>query len=158
MDQKHHVSGKGVCIKNNKILLIKYFEEGVGVHYNIPGGRQLPNERITDTVKRKMFEEAGAEVRVGSFMFLYEYIGRNHDCSMGDKHSVSLIFKCELRSGSNPGMETCTKPDEERQIDVCWIPLDELPNVLLFPHMASQILRVLGLPEEGFDRYIGDID
>ncbi len=154
----HHVSGKGILVKEGRILLIKYFEEEVGVHYNIPGGQQHPNETIIETVKRKMHEEAGALVQVERFMFMYEYIGKNHSNSMGDKHSVSLIFECALSPGSQPSMAKCTAPDILRQIGVCWVPFAELEEVLLFPHMARQIVTAVTSLDMLPDRYIGDID
>lgn len=155
MDEKFHVSSKGVLVRDGAILLIEYFEDHVGTHYNMPGGKMRPEENARQTVRRKMMEEAGADVDVGPLLFLYEYIGATHDYVGGDKHTVSLVFQCTLRPGSDPGMHRCTHPDTI-QTDVSWIPLERFPQVLFWPNVAERIVAALAAPPRE-DPYWGDI-
>lgn len=157
MDDTFHVSAKGVLVKDDKILLIQYQEpQEVGFHYNLPGGRIRRNERAPDACKRKLLEEAGAEVEVHELLFVYEYIGSNHNYEGGDKHSVSLVFRCTLLPGSLPSMETCLKPDSI-QTDVCWVQLNGLEGLTLYPSCQRRIIQAVLDASSIGDRYWGDI-
>ncbi|WP_437981129.1 NUDIX domain-containing protein [Sorangium sp. So ce117] len=160
MDERFHTSSKAVVVRDDHILLIQYRDVPrgeAGHHYNLPGGRVCPNERLTDAVVRKLKEEAGADAVAGPLLFVYEYIGRNHASEAGDKHSISLIFRCELLPGSaEPSMSTCTMPDSI-QTGVEWVPLSRLEEILLFPKINRRLLDLLRNPPPAADPYWGDI-
>jgi 8-oxo-dGTP diphosphatase len=157
MDHTFHVSAKGVLVKDDNILLIQYREpDEVGYHYNLPGGRIHRNERAPDACQRKLLEEAGAEVEVQELLFVYEYIGSNHNYEGGDKHSVSLVFRCTLMPGSRPSMETCLKPDAI-QTDVCWVQLGDLEGLTLYPSCQRRIIEAVRDAGSIENRYFGDI-
>ncbi|HEU5323125.1 MAG TPA: NUDIX domain-containing protein [Methylomirabilota bacterium] len=157
MDDTFHASAKGVLVEDDRILLIQYQEpDEVGHHYNLPGGRIRRNEHAPDACRRKMLEEAGADVDVHELLFVYEYTGAHHNYAGGDKHSISLVFRCSLRPGSRPSMATCTRPDTI-QTDVCWVPLDELPRVTLYPSCQAKIIQAVRDPASIGDRYWGDV-
>lgn len=153
---KYHASAKGVVVKDNKILLIEYDEEGVGVHYNLPGGRIYPNETAHEALHRKMLEEAGAKVIIKNLLFVYEYIGQNHKYEGGDKHSISIVFLCELQPNSYPNFADATNTDNI-QIDVKWIDFDSFLHVKFWPNVADKILNRLKNMENESDIYWGDI-
>jgi 8-oxo-dGTP diphosphatase len=157
MDDLFHSSVKGVVIRDGKILLVQYDEEGVGIHYNLPGGRQRKDETLHEALRRKMMEEAGADVDVGPFLFVYEFIGKNHDYFDGPKHSVSLVFKCTLRAGSEPSITTCTKPEIGKQTDVEWVPLERFGAIVFWPGVPDKIVTLYNRTERADDRYLGDI-
>jgi 8-oxo-dGTP diphosphatase len=152
-----HVSSKACVVRDGRILLIRYQDVGEeGCHYNLPGGKVLANENLHEACARKFREEAGGLIRPGDLMFVYEYIGVNHGYQAGDKHSVSLIFWCELLDGPEPSMETCTKPDAI-QTDVCWVRLEELDKIELFPKVGKKLQGILR-EARSIDRiYWGDI-
>jgi 8-oxo-dGTP diphosphatase len=157
VDSSFHVSAKGVLCEHGRLLLIQYREPGEAhYHYNLPGGRIRRNERAPEACKRKMLEEAGADVDVLTLLFCYEYIGQNHGCLGGDKHSISLVFSCRLRAGSEPSMLSCARPDEI-QTGVCWVPLQDLSTLVLYPSCREQIITALRDPSAVQDRYWGDI-
>jgi len=162
MSELFHTSVKGVLIRDERILLVQYDEDGVGIHYNLPGGRQHKDETVHEALKRKMMEEAGADVIPGPFLFLYEFIGKNHDYFDGAKHSVSMVFKCTLRPGSVPSMATCTKPQIGEglkivQTDVTWLPLKDFGKVLFWPTVQDKIVALHQRTDASDDRYLGDI-
>jgi 8-oxo-dGTP pyrophosphatase MutT (NUDIX family) len=152
-----HSSIKGVLVRDSAILLIQYWAPNVGEHYNLPGGRQRPDESAHEALHRKFMEEAGAEIDPGPFLFFYEYIGKNNEYFHGDKHSVSLVFRCFLKSGSEPSMDRCTAPDVERQTGVVWVPFSEFFRIQLFPRAQQQIMTLLNRTSPEDDRYLGDI-
>lgn len=160
MSEKFHVSAKAVIIRDGKLLLAEYQDTPkgeVGYHYNFPGGRLRANERLPEGVRRKTVEETGAIVDVGPLLLVYEYIGVNHGCQLGDKHSVSLLFRCSLATDSpEPSLEYATAPDAI-QTGVKWVPLADLQSVVLWPSIAQQLLKALELPNGLEDHYIGDV-
>jgi len=161
MNAKFHVSAKAVLIRERRILLAEYQDRArgeTGFHYNFPGGRLRPNERLPDGVRRKVIEETGAVADVGPLLLVYEYIGVNHNCALGDKHSVSLLFRCSLAADSpEPSLKLATAPDAI-QTGVKWIPLSDLHSIVLWPNIATQL--IYGLEElHGLENlYIGDIE
>jgi 8-oxo-dGTP diphosphatase len=157
VDDTFHVSAKGVLCQDDRILLIQYREPAESeYHYNLPGGRIRRNEAAPDACKRKMLEEAGAAVSVKDFLFCYEYIGAHHSNAGGDKHSISLVFLCELDPGSRPSILNCTKPDSI-QTDVCWVCLGDLTGIVLYPSCQQRLVEVLRRPALEQNRYFGDI-
>lgn len=160
MNDKFHVSSKAVIVRDNRMLLIQYQDKDngeTGYHYNLPGGKMHANESAVETLRRKVMEEAGAKVdSVSSLLFVYEYIGKNHGYMLGDKHSVSLVFRCTLQAGSEPSIKNCTKPDAI-QTDVCWIPLSELTHIILWPNVAEKLLNTLHSLDDVNNPYWGDI-
>src|SRR5262245_33199229 len=115
-----------------------------------------PDERATETLRRKGLEEAGATLIPGPLLLVYEYIGKNHNFVCGDKHSVSLVFRCTLAPDApEPAFERCTAPDDI-QTGVRWIPLDKLDQIVLWPNFAARLVAALREPAQG-DLYWGDI-
>lgn len=163
MDDRFHVSAKAVIVHEEKILLIKYDEgkgPGCDPHYNLPGGKMRANETAEEALIRKVKGESGGTVdSVGRLAFIYEYIGSNHEFIAGDKHSVSLIFYATLKDYTEPSMETCTDPDVETpQIDVCWIPIENLDDIILWPRINQRLKQVCkDLENEKENLYWGDI-
>ena len=158
MAERYHVSSKACIVKEGKILLIQYKEPHEDFfHYNLPGGKVKPNENMNDACARKVFEETGAEVgSVGNLLFVYEYIGKTHDFYCGDKHSISLVFQCTLKDGSEICMEKGTNLDDI-QTDVCWVPIDELDNIVLLPKFQDKLKAVIDNPSCFANHYWGDI-
>lgn len=159
MNHYLHVSAKAVVVRHDELLLIEYQDTSrgeLGHHYNLPGGRMLPDERATDTLRRKGFEEAGASFVPGPLLLVYEYIGKNHGLVAGDKHSVSLVFRCELSASSEePSIGTATAPDKI-QTGVRWVALDQLHTIVLWPNFGRQLVEAIRQPRLG-NPYWGDI-
>jgi len=158
---KHHlhVSAKAVVVRDGQLLLVEYQDTPrgeVGHHYNLPGGRMLPDEQATETLRRKGVEEAGACLVPGPLLLVYEYIGRNHAFVCEDKHSVSLVFRCDLAPGSEEPSLTRATARDAIQTDVRWIPLDRLEEIVLWPNFACQLVQAIREPQRG-NQYWGDI-
>jgi len=152
-----HVSSKACIVRDGKLLLVQYKDVGEnGVHYNFPGGKVRGNENIHDACIRKVKQETGGVAIPGDLMFVYEYIGVSHGCIADDKHSVSLIFQCDLSNEVEPSMQTCTKPDDI-QTDVCWVPIEQLDKIVLFPKVGDKLKKILSSQSSNNRIYWGDI-
>lgn len=83
----------GVCIQDEKILLIKHANIGKkGFLWAPPGGGLGFGENVKDCLIREFNEEAGLTIEVEEFMFVYEYLNP-------PLHSVELFFKVKIVDG-----------------------------------------------------------
>ncbi|RLQ92277.1 NUDIX domain-containing protein [Falsibacillus albus] len=131
------VRAGAVIIKDDAVLLIEFNDEN-GLHYNLPAGGVEPNETIIGAVQRETREEASIEVEVGPLAFVYEYAPHMNANKYGETHSLGLIFACEIKDGSCPGIPDQPDPN---QTGVKWVKLTELPNVVLYPDMREHIIK-----------------
>ncbi|XEC97320.1 NUDIX domain-containing protein [Paenibacillus tarimensis] len=126
-----------LIIRDGGILLVEY-EDQDGIHYNLPGGGAEPGETILEGVKREVIEETMAEVAVGQLAFVYECAPHKQSGDYPDApHTLSLIFECFLKEGSEPRQPDHT--DDSEQSAVKWISIEELDSIILFPNIKEQI-------------------
>lgn len=131
------VSAKAAVIRDGAILLVRY--DDPHVHYNLPGGRLLNGESLRAAIARKLRTECAASGRAGQLLFVYEHIPDERDPEPGDYQKVQFTFVAELDDGSEPSNpQTATD-----QSGVEWIPLDNLPNVVLYPMVTEKLLEAL---------------
>ena len=128
----------GVVHRDNKLLLVE-FDDDSGPHYNFPGGGVDLNESLHDAVKRELWEETQARVRVGKLLAVWDYIPPNND-RYGDFHKVVHLFQCELEGDSEPQLPESPDP---HQTGVRWIDLERLHTITLYPSLGDDILRVI---------------
>ncbi len=134
------LGASAVIIRDNQLLLVKFDEEGVGVHYNLPGGGVEEHELLEDAVRREVLEETCLQVSVGRILFVFEYVPVVYGYKYGARHSVNVVFECTpnmLSEARLPDM-----PDEH-QVGVSWIPLSELTSVPLLPQIAEHLILAL---------------
>ena len=68
------LGASAVIGRDNQFLLVKFDDEIVGVHYNLPGGGVEDDELLEDAVRREVREETCMEVNVGRMLFVFEYV------------------------------------------------------------------------------------
>ncbi len=61
------LGASAVIVRDNKLLLVKFDDADVGVHYNLPGGGVEDNELLEDAVRREVLEETCMQVDVGRY-------------------------------------------------------------------------------------------
>ncbi len=83
----------GICIQNDKILLIKHLYLGNGYLWSPPGGGMQYGEKIEDALRREFAEETGLQISVGRFLFVHEFLAP-------PLHAVELFF--EVIPQTNP--------------------------------------------------------
>lgn len=91
----------GICINNNKLLLIRHKGLGdLGELWLPPGGGVEKGQAIPENLEREFLEETGLKVTTGSFLFVHEHLQE-------PLHAVELFFTVrilggELITGSDP--------------------------------------------------------
>lgn len=111
----------GMCVEENKVLLVKHHSIGKGgVLWAPPGGGMIFGETAETAIKREFLEETGLVISVEKFLCVNEYL-------TPPLHAIELFFlvkKVEgaLQRGIDPEL------DQDKQIitDVQWLSFDEI--------------------------------
>ena len=144
-------AAKAVIIKDGKILLQCCYDSDFGLeYYALPGGGQLPQERMEDAVKRECLEETGYHIEIERFFALAEEIvtieAVKRD-SPDHAHRVFHIFLCRL---TDAPYETPTEKDRH-QTYIRWFPLVDVPALRLRPtNLRAALLPLLESGEIGY--------
>lgn len=123
----HYHVGIGVIQHNNRVLIGKRKKEQMlGGLWEFPGGKQLPNESLTETVVREVYEETGLTVKcttaIASINHAYSHF----------KITVHAYW-CTLVSGTATPITTDA---------LCWVSLSEL-HQYPFPTASVKIINHL---------------
>lgn len=129
---------RGLVIRDNQALLLKKegYESG-GARYALPGGGQDPGESLIDTLLRECVEEIDCQVTAGPLLSVNDFIKRRDTEPVRWRHVVEFLFLCELPEGYQP--HNGPRPDKH-QVDVVWMPIDQLSQIQLFPHYLGDLI------------------
>ncbi|MFN3315383.1 MAG: NUDIX domain-containing protein, partial [Raineya sp.] len=135
----------GICIENDKILLIKHKNIGKqGYLWSPPGGGLQFGESVVDCLKREFMEETNLKIEVKRFLFVHEFLAP-------PLHAIELFFEVSILEGS---LKLGTDPEmqEREQIleEVAFLgyesiikkPKGSLHNVLYKIQKVDDLLKV----------------
>ena len=76
----------GIAIRDGRLLMVasRYANHREPL-WNLPGGRQLPGELLSETVVRELFEETGLRAEAGEVA----YVSESYD---GAEHFLNVTF------------------------------------------------------------------
>lgn len=137
-------STKAIIIEDNRLLVTKLHDEN-GIYYLLPGGGQVPSEKLTDCLVRECIEETGYMIEVQELLFIRECFKDK------DIHRVEFIFKGNIiRKTEVMGMD-------KDQLGIEWIVLDNILNEPLFP---TELRTLIKSYHNGYHKktYIGEIN
>ena len=129
----------GICIQNDKLLLVRH---GSTVNNTAfwapPGGGLQYGETLQACLKRELQEETGLEVQVERFLFINEFL-------QPPLHAVEFFFEAKITGGV---LSTGTDPEAatgEQLIEhVQWLKLKELQAIpFKDKHRVLQLLLSL---------------
>lgn len=84
----------GICVQDDKILLVKHKHLGPsGTLWAPPGGGMEYGESASEALIREFKEETQLEIAVEEFLFVHEYLDP-------PLHGVELFFKVKIISGT----------------------------------------------------------
>jgi len=104
----------GLILMENKILLLKRLNYPAKGEWWFPGGRVLKNEKISDSIIRKVKEETNLNVEIISQIGVYETIFEK-------KHTVNICFLLK-----NLNSEIILNSEHEKYF---WFDLVNLPKL-----------------------------
>lgn len=154
MTKRIRNSAKAIIIHKNCLLVIRK-TDSEGGYAVVPGGGQKKSETLTQALQRECLEEINANVKVGELLFVREYFSDNHEFAdeAAHVHQVEFYFDCSIIGDKVPCQGS--SPDLG-QVEVTWVPLDELDAVNLYPKAIIPIIQS-GLPD-GHPIYLGDVN
>ena len=87
-----------VVIKGDRVLLVRRGKPPRQGQWSLPGGRQRLGERIAETARREVGEEAGIEIAVGPVIDVVDSITRDA-AGVVEYHYTLVDLVAEWRSG-----------------------------------------------------------
>lgn len=118
-----------VIIENNQLLTMHYRYGETDV-YNLPGGNLEFGEQLKATLEREMQEELQMKVAVGELIGVGEVIIEERNI-----HTLHCLFSGKIIDG-----EPRINPLETKALAIRWLPIEELPNINLYPNVSTQLL------------------
>ncbi|MBO4452891.1 MAG: NUDIX domain-containing protein, partial [Clostridia bacterium] len=85
---------KGIIIDGTKLLTVQMKGPDGSTYYNLPGGKQRPNELIDEALKREVLEETGLVVEPKSLLFILEDFKE-------ETHRIEFMFICKVLGKSD---------------------------------------------------------
>lgn len=148
-------SAKAIILRDGKLLLQRCLFPGENEEcYLFPGGGQKFGEPLSETLRREVLEEVGADVKVGRLVWIRDYISMNHEFNDEENvHQLEHYFLAELTS--EPDSARVTHPDSV-QVGTDWIELKNIADLNLYPKQ----IRTRFNSEEWVDGelYAGDVN
>ncbi len=144
---------RAVIVQDDAILMQKKWSETKGYWYTLPGGGQDVQETLIEALQRECEEEIGVEVRIDGLLHVADFYKQRETEFPSTRHLVEFLFACTLPDDYQP--INGSHPDKH-QIDVVWLPLDEVARQRLFPAGLAKVLTNLHADRTGC--YLGVLD
>lgn len=144
---------RAVIVRDGEILVQKKWSESRGDWFTLPGGGQDVHESLTDALLRECEEEIGGSVEIGDLLHVADFYKQRETDYPSTRHLVEFLFACSVPTDYSPGPGS--HPDKH-QVDVVWLPLNELRSYKLFPPSMADCLAMLQNMDSRV--YLGVID
>lgn len=134
---KHPITAAGVVVfKEDKVLLIKRNKPPKSFEWSIPGGAQYLGEKLKETAKREVLEEAGIRVNNITLVDAIDFIKKdNHDAI--EYHYSLIDYMADYKSGKLvPGDDA---------VDAKWVAVDALEQYNLWQETTSLIRKAIAM-------------
>ncbi len=131
-NEQFHLGVYGICIQNDKVLVVKKSRGPYKGLYDLPGGRIEFGEKVEVTLQREFNEEAGVtNITNINFLGYNEYFCKftNDLSEIKDFHHVGLYFTVDCETFSIK-----TEADGHDSLGAVFIPIKDLGL-----HNCSQI-------------------
>jgi ADP-ribose pyrophosphatase YjhB (NUDIX family) len=134
-------SVKAIIIQDGRLLVLRKKDNG-GTYTVLPGGGQNHGETLHQALKREVFEEIGAKVKIGRLLHIREYLSEKHGFALEDRniHQVEFLFKCKLAEKYQPKNGDIPDPHQE---GVAWVGLEQLDEANFYPVRLREVLKDL---------------
>jgi ADP-ribose pyrophosphatase YjhB (NUDIX family) len=121
-------AARAVIVRDGQILLLRKQGGGQGERFALPGGAQNLGETLAQALNRECQEEIGTAV---------DFFKHRDSDPPSRRHLLEILFQCTVPSGYTP--RNGYHPDKH-QLEVVWMPVDDLPLINLLPASLSAYL------------------
>lgn len=139
----------GVVVENGCVLLQKPDNDP---GYAFPGGHVCFGETNAETLKREFKEELGADITVGSLLWVGEvfFPWGSRPC-----HQLCLYYRAALTDDHTPRCGSFIANEQMENVmfplHFHWIPLHEVEALMLYPPQCKKLLMDL---EQGVQHFV----
>lgn len=143
---------RAVIVRDGAVLMQKKQSQIKGEWYTLPGGGQDVGETLEATLIRECEEEIGVQVEVDGLISVADFFKQRETSFPSTRHVIEIYFACRVPVDYEP--VSGHHPDKH-QVDVVWLPLDDLSAFTLYPtSLADRLARLAG---GGLRGYLGEI-
>ncbi len=118
-------------IKDDNLLLVEHCKAGHR-YWLLPGGGLEWGEGTKEAAQRELLEETGVVADIGHLLFASETVAPD-----ASRHLFHLVF-----SGKILEERPFERLEEERIVDVRWIPLKEVAGLDFHPPIQTSLVRL----------------
>ena len=129
---------RAVIIRDGRILLLRKEYEDGSEQFALPGGGQDTGETLTMALSRECQEEIGADVKIGSLIYVADRFKPRETPPGSIRHLVEFLFSCDVVESYTP--QNGHHPDKH-QVEVVWVELATLDSLPLRPYSIGQFLQ-----------------
>ncbi|TLS50731.1 NUDIX hydrolase [Paenibacillus antri] len=124
--EHRHTGVYGVCVSDQRLLVIRKRLGPYSGQYDLPGGRLEPSESLEQAVMREFREETGTAVRVVSSIGVcdFQVLWTLKDRSTERLHHIAMLYQVEVdrRAEVHP-IEAFPEQDSDGAV---WLPPEEI--------------------------------
>jgi ADP-ribose pyrophosphatase YjhB (NUDIX family) len=143
---------RAVIVRDGAVLMQKKWAETKGTWYTLPGGGQDVSETLDATLIRECQEELGVQVEVGCLLTVADFFKQRDTRFPSTRHLIEIYFACRVPPDYRPG---CGHHPDKHQIDVVWLPLEQIADAPLYPKdLAHRLVQIVDAGKTG---YLGEI-
>lgn len=118
-------------IKDDKLLLVEHSKAGHR-YWLLPGGGLEWGEGTKEAARRELLEETGVVAEIGHLLLASETVAPD-----SSRHLFHLVFSARIVEE-----RPFERLEEERIVDVCWIPLKEVGGLDFHPPIQTSLVRL----------------
>jgi 8-oxo-dGTP diphosphatase len=128
VERTHRIAAGAIIIKDNKILLVRYYDNSETTLLAAPGGAVKNEERLSQAAVREVKEETGIEIVPGKILCVEDLYSRKY-------RMVKVWFFCRI-----VGRQLKRTQDAivEKIIDAKWYTKAELKNEVVYPRIIME--------------------
>lgn len=129
---------RALIVQDGQVLLLKKdgYASG-GIRYALPGGGQEAGEALTGSLQRECLEEIGTRVEIGDMIAVADFLKQRSSVPAMHRHVMEFLFLCQVPLNYQP--HNGPHPDKH-QVDVVWMPMEQLDQIRLFPQYLSRCI------------------
>jgi 8-oxo-dGTP diphosphatase len=128
---------RAVIIRDGYVLLQKKHDTLKGTRYTLPGGAQESGETLLQALQRECEEEIAVFVEAECIIHIADYFRHKTQPEPHIRQQLEILFLCRIPQSYVP--KNGPKPDKS-QVEVLWIPVDDLPQYNVIPSLLTEIL------------------
>lgn len=128
---------RAVIVRDAQVLLLRKQGGGQGERFALPGGAQDLGETLAQALNRECQEEIGTAVEIVRLLHIADYFKHRDTVPPSRRQLLEMLFECTVPPDYRP--ENGYRPDKH-QVEVVWMPLDDLPVITLLPRSLAAYL------------------